>query len=83
MDKKTRATVFVGPRTKKGWSIFTLMVVSILVTISPCIQFWNRPIVFLGFPLMFWCGIYALVSTLVIINLAYKWGGYIKYEYIK
>lgn len=75
-EKKVRPFVAVRPRTGKGWTICIAMIVSILITVSPCIHLWNKPVLFLGLPLMFWCGIFALVATLVIINIAYRWRVY-------
>lgn len=75
-EKKMRPFTAVRPRTGKGWAVFIMMVVSILITISPCIHIWNLPVLFLGMPLMFWCAIFALVATLVIVNIAYRWKVY-------
>lgn len=75
-EKKMKPWVTVRPRTGKGWTIFILMIASILITISPCIKFWNVPVLFLGLPMMLWCALFALTATLVLINLAYKWGVY-------
>lgn len=75
-NKKVRPFVAVRPRTAKGWIVLAMMIISILITISPCIKIWNHAVLFLGFPLMFWCGIFSLAATLVIINIAYRWRVY-------
>ena len=71
-EKKMKNWVMVRPRKAKEWIIAALMVGSILITISPIVNLFNKPIIFLGLPLMFWLAIGALVVVIIVLNIAYR-----------
>lgn len=73
-EKKMKNWVMVRPRKAKEWIVAILMVGSVLLTISPAIGLFNKSIIFLGLPLMFWLAIGALVMVIIVINIAYRWG---------
>lgn len=73
-EKKMKNWVMVRPRKPKEWVIAILMIGSVLLTVSPAINLFNKPIIFLGLPLLFWLAIGALVMVIVIVNIAYRWG---------
>lgn len=73
-EKKMKNWVMVRPRKPKEWVIAILMIGSVLLTVSPAINLLNKPIIFLGLPLLFWLAIGALVMVIVIVNIAYRWG---------
>ena len=73
-EKKMKNWVMVRPRKAKEWIIAALMVGSILITISPIVNLFNKPIIFLGLPLMFWLAIGALVVVIIVLNITYRWG---------
>ena len=73
-EKKMKNWVMVRPRKPKEWVIFALMVGTVLVTISPIVNLFNKPVIFLGLPLLFWLAIGALVMVIIVVNIAYRWG---------
>lgn len=73
-EKKMKSRVMVRPRKAKEWIVALLMIGSVLLTISPAIALFNKPIIFLGLPLMFWLAIGALIMVIIVINIAYRWG---------
>ncbi len=73
-EKKMKSWVMVRPRKPKEWMIFALMVGTVLVTISPIVNLFNKPVIFLGLPLLFWLAIGALVMVIIVVNIAYRWG---------
>lgn len=75
-EKKMKNWVMVRPRKPKEWGIGIAMLVSILITISPILNIWNKNILVLGIPLMFWMGVGSTVLVLIIINIAYRKGVY-------
>jgi uncharacterized membrane-anchored protein len=54
--------------------IFALMIATILPTISPLVNFFNKPVLILGLPLLLWLAIGALVAVIIVLNIAYRWG---------
>lgn len=75
-EKKMKSWVMVRPRKPKEWIIFALMVASLLFTISPVVNIFNKPILFLGLPLMLWMAIGALLVVIIVLTIAYRWGGH-------
>lgn len=73
-EKKMKSRVMVRPRKPKEWIIFALMVVSLMFTISPAINIFNKPVLFLGLPLMLWMAIGALLVVIIVLTIAYRWG---------
>ncbi|MFQ7102142.1 MAG: hypothetical protein ACLRQA_03790 [Anaerovoracaceae bacterium] len=73
-EKKMKSWVMVRPRKPKEWIIFALMVASLLFTISPVVNIFNKPILFLGLPLMLWMAIGALLVVIIVLTVAYRWG---------
>ena len=73
-EKKMKSWVMVRPRKPKEWMIFALMVGTVLVTISPIVNLFNKPVIFLGLPLLFWLALGALVMVIIVVNIAYRWG---------
>lgn len=37
-------------------------------------HFFNKPVIILGLPLLFWLAIGALVAVIIVLNIAYRWG---------
>ena len=64
----------LGHGKPKEWIIFALMVASLLFTISPVVNIFNKPILFLGLPLMLWMAIGALLVVIIVLTVAYRWG---------
>ena len=72
--KKMKNWVMVRPRKPKEWVVLVLMLATVLPTISPMVNFFNKPVIILGLPLLFWLAIGALVAVIIVLNIAYRWG---------
>ncbi len=72
--KKMKNWVMVRPRKPKEWVVLVLMLATILPTISPLVSFFNKPVIILGLPLLFWLAIGALIAVIIVLNIAYRWG---------
>lgn len=75
MEKKKRmkSGVLVRPRKPKEWIICILMLLTVLFTISPFINLVNVPTLILGLPSLMWVALIAIVITIIVVVLAYKW----------
>lgn len=72
-NKKMKKGVLVRPRKPKEWVIFILMMLTVLFTISPFINLVNVPTLVLGIPSLMWVALGAIVITIIVVLLAYKW----------
>lgn len=73
-EKKMKTGVIVRPHEKKEWTIFILMIASIMLTISPVVNLYNVPTLVLGMPVFLFVSLLTLLTAVIVINLAYKWG---------
>lgn len=71
--KKMKCGVIVRPRKPKEWIIFGLMILTVLFTISPFINLVNVPTLVLGLPALMWVAIGAIIITIIVVVLAYRW----------
>lgn len=71
--KKMKSGVMVRPRKPKEWVIFILMILTVLFTISPFINLVNVPTLILGLPSLMWVALGAIVITIIVVLLAYRW----------
>ena len=71
--KKMKSDVFVRPRKAKEWIIGILMILTVLITISPFINLVNIPTLVLGLPALMWVALCAIVITIIVVVLAYRW----------
>lgn len=72
-QKKMKSGVMVRPRKPKEWVIFVLMILTVLFTISPFINLVNVPTLVLGLPSLMWVALGAIVITIIVVVLAYRW----------
>lgn len=72
-QKKMKSGVMVRPRKPKEWIIFVLMILTVLFTISPFINLVNVPTLVLGLPSLMWVALGAIVITIIVVVLAYRW----------
>lgn len=71
--KKMKSGVMVRPRKPKEWVIFILMILTVLFTVSPFINLVNVPTLILGLPSLMWVALGAIVITIIVVLLAYRW----------
>ena len=72
-QKKMKKGVVVRPRKAKEWVIGILMIFTVLFTVSPFINLVNVPVLVLGLPTLMWVALVAIVITIIVIVLAYRW----------
>lgn len=72
-QKKMKCGVMVRPRKAKEWIIGILMILTVLFTVSPFINLVNIPTLVLGLPALMWVALLAIVITIIVVVLAYKW----------
>lgn len=72
-QKKMKKGVVVRPRKAKEWVIGILMIFTVLFTVSPFINLVNVPALVLGLPTLMWVALVAIVITIIVIVLAYRW----------
>lgn len=72
-QKKMKCGVMVRPRKAKEWIIGILMILTVLFTVSPFINLVNVPTLVLGLPALMWVALLAIVITIIVVVLAYKW----------
>lgn len=72
-QKKIKNGVMVRPRKAKEWIIGILMLLTVLFTVSPFINLVNVPTLVLGLPALMWVAMGAIVITIVVVVLAYRW----------
>ena len=72
-QKKMKSGVLVRPLKPKEWVIFVLMILTVLFTVSPFINLVNVPTLILGLPALMWVALVAIVITIIVIVLAYRW----------
>lgn len=72
-QKKMKSGVMVRPRRAKEWIIGILMILTVLFTISPFINLVNVPVLVLGLPALMWVALGAIVITIIVVVLAYRW----------
>ena len=72
-QKKMKKGVMVRPRRAKEWIIGILMILTVLFTVSPFINLINVPVLVLGLPALMWVALGAIVITIVVVVLAYRW----------
>ena len=71
--RKMKNGVFVRPRKSKEWIICVLMILTVLITISPFINVVNIPTLVMGLPALMWVALCAIVITIIVVILAYRW----------
>lgn len=71
--KKMKNWVMVRPRKPKEWIIFVLMILTVLFTISPFVNLVNVPTLIFGLPSLMVLALAAIVITIIVVVLAYKW----------
>lgn len=72
-QKKMKSGVMVRPRKAKEWIIAALMLLTVLFTVSPFINLVNVPTLVLGLPALMWVALGAIVITIIVVVLAYRW----------
>lgn len=72
-EKKLKAGAFVHPKTGKQIAIFVMMIIVILASIVPVINWVNKPVIVLGMPLLMVWSIGIVLASFVILQLARKW----------
>ena len=72
-QKKMKSGVFVRPRKAKELIIGILMILTVLITVSPFINLVNIPTLVLGLPALMWVALCAIVITIIVVVLAYRW----------
>lgn len=72
-QKKMKSGVIVRPRKPKEWIICILMLLTVLLTVSPFINLINIPTLILGLPTLMWAAIAAIIITIIVVVLAYRW----------
>lgn len=72
-QKKMKSGVIVRPRKPKEWVIFVLMILTVLFTVSPFINLVNVPTLILGMPALMCVALCAIVITIIVVVLAYRW----------
>lgn len=72
-QKKMKNGVMVRPRKTKEWIIGILMILTVLFTVSPFINLVNVSALVLGLPALMWVALGAIVITIIVVVLAYRW----------
>ena len=72
-QKKMKSGGIVRPRKPKEWVIFVLMILTVLFTVSPFINLVNVPTLILGMPALMCVALCAIVITIIVVVLAYRW----------
>jgi len=73
-QRKMKNWVMVRPRKPKEWIVLVLIIANILLAVSPIVNLFNVNAMIFGIPVLFAVAVGSLILTIIIINIAYRWG---------